>query len=237
MNLGVDAMNVFFSFDDVWRAMYQLNRHAYNSIFDNLFFAFLRFLHKKYGCKVDLYIVAEHSKFTIYEMTDRYRNEFQENSDWLHFGFHCVSLSNTRPNYEEFIEAFIKTKKSIIQFAGIDSLSKVIRIHGFYGNDEILDRIKSAGIEGLLCADDDRISYNLNEELNNKLIASGFLSHNGMNYYRTDVRIENMKNEDLDKYAELEKVIAFTHEWLFFRRGPFLCFKINRFMKKMQNIK
>lgn len=61
------------------------------SIFDVAFFAFLRNLHIGTGCVVSCYCFYKMDGFCLAECPDSYRQELENNSDWLKFGFHSYT--------------------------------------------------------------------------------------------------------------------------------------------------
>ena len=92
--------------------------------------------------------------------------------------------------------------------------SKTLRLHYYYANKNEVKFLKDKGIETLLSADDDRISYSLPFHYNQRLINRGSLKYDGMNYERTDVRVE--KDDLLLKlwtHRNDDELVVFTHEW------------------------
>ena len=47
-------------------------------------------------CKLSLCIFENSDTFDISQCTDKYKKEFEENSNWLKFGFHAL---NTNSDY------------------------------------------------------------------------------------------------------------------------------------------
>ncbi|HIW74918.1 MAG TPA: hypothetical protein H9684_11395 [Firmicutes bacterium] len=82
-----------FTVDDCIRAFEDLNRHKgeYASLFDNPFFAVFREAHRLYGSKthINTFYETDDGSFSLSGMTDRYREEFEANADWLSFSFHA----------------------------------------------------------------------------------------------------------------------------------------------------
>ena len=56
-------------------------------------------LHNKYGIVITFYVYYEdiESSFNLSKCTDKFKNEFSKNSDWMRFGFHTL---NSETNYK-----------------------------------------------------------------------------------------------------------------------------------------
>ena len=210
------------SVDDVIDVFEDLNSKKYESIFDNSLFSYLYDIHNLYGVKVVLYCFYENSdtNFNLAKMTDRYKEEFQENSSWLKIGFHSLNgqTDYAETTTDELIDDYSKVIEEIVRFAGEDSLSQVVRLQGFYGTNEGLSALNSIdnGVKCFLTADDNRISYELTTEEISMLNLNRLINVNGIYYLRTDLRIENIENLDdvLKKIESREdpNYIIFTHE-------------------------
>lgn len=70
--------------------------------------------------------------FTLASMTDRYRDEFEKNADWLKMSFHS-RLENVRPyehsGYEEVYADCKAVEDEILRFAGEKTLAKTTTVH------------------------------------------------------------------------------------------------------------
>ena len=98
------------------------------SIFDHFFPAKLRELHEKYQVKflLNLFKGDQNSGFTLNEFPDRYKNELEENQNWLRFSFHAAfdkthyfdtpgCITSTAA---EFKRDYFYVKNEVIRFAG-----------------------------------------------------------------------------------------------------------------------
>ena len=91
------------SSDDNIRFLMELNAGDYRSIFDHPYLAVYKKAHDRYGAQVHLnlfYAFDEtargcfskpHPYFDLSMMTDRYKEEFRANADWLKLAFHSRS--------------------------------------------------------------------------------------------------------------------------------------------------
>lgn len=218
--------NVFhLSFDDVIACLEDISINEYKSIFDNSFFAWLKSLHNQYGCVISLYVYYENDDFSLTQCTDNYLDEFRENGDWLRFGFHA---RNGAMSYNEnaIYYDYIKTICELERIVGSEQIDNVIRIHGFEGKkEEIADLVKAdqQPIIGLLTADDNRLSYYLDERRNSFIYCHDELEDEelGLKFASTDMRIEYISSIE-DKIEELQTdswnnqlgdLVIFSHEW------------------------
>ena len=88
-----------FYIDDVIFCFQDLARDRPKSIWDHFYFAAFREAHEKYGLKVqmnifyrgDFFYGMDSAKFTLKDMPDIWKGEFQAAKDWLRFGFHSYS--------------------------------------------------------------------------------------------------------------------------------------------------
>ena len=78
-----------------------LAREKPKHIMEHFYLAGLKKLHDKYGAKFILkcFYRNDHDdkKFTLSEMPDAYKEQFEENADWLHLAFHALSEFPDRP--------------------------------------------------------------------------------------------------------------------------------------------
>lgn len=223
---------IHFSIDDCQKILLNLFSHNYKSIFDVSFLSYLKKLHIKYGLKVTLYVVAKGNWGSINNYDDSYINEFIGNSDWLKFALHCTELSeNIEIAYQNYFH-YLEILKNIV---GKESLSDIARFHMFNCPREVIKNAGKNGINMLLCADDDRVSYGMSESERIKLFERNTIILNNLLYSKTAFRIENnfiKYKEIIDKYKDLKFISIFTHEWLFYGRNYFYGrFLMKRFVR------
>ncbi|MBE6650166.1 MAG: hypothetical protein E7613_02515 [Ruminococcaceae bacterium] len=129
----------FFFIDDVIWVMRDLTRERPKSLFDNAFMKMLKKGHDDYGMTVQLNLFYRtdffygNDEFTLAEMTDAYKAEFEENSNWLRLAFHAkqefpdypyvnATYDDVKANYETIVG-------EIKRFAGEKSVSPAICPH------------------------------------------------------------------------------------------------------------
>ena len=78
-----------------------LARERPSRLFEHFYLKGLKRLHERYGTKFILkcFYRNDHDPdhFTLDQMSDCYRGEFEDNADWLHFAFHAWSEFPDRP--------------------------------------------------------------------------------------------------------------------------------------------
>lgn len=208
------------SFDDVTEVLKELKdkEARYESIFECDFLQQLRELHDDYGAKFSLYVYEKDGNFNIADMPVKFRKEFRTHSDWLKFGFHAIQPEFDRNiKFADFQVSFCNVYGAICRFADSTSLSPVLRLHYYYGNDSIITFINNCReIQGLLCADDDRDSYDLNKN-ENHLLQQRFYLEKGLKYFKTDLRYEKAGcvRHRLTHLRNRDTLVLFTHEWAY----------------------
>ena len=77
-----------FTVDDNIRFFKEIMQSGYESIFEHPYLQVYKRLHDKFNAKVQLNLFFEDSEFELSEFTSAYKNEWEENSDWLKLSFH-----------------------------------------------------------------------------------------------------------------------------------------------------
>jgi len=177
----------------------------------------LRELHEKYNAKFSMFCFEEAEGYHIGNVTTRFREEFERNSDWLKFGYHGKSRQTRFQQgfpLEEFRRSYENVEQAIIAFAGKASICHTIRLHYFMCTAQQKLFLREKGVVALLASDDDRVSYDLSEE-ENKSLCRERLFEKKMFYYKTDMRLEHVEDiqTEIDMMQGLEHVVIFTHEY------------------------
>lgn len=220
---------IHISLDDFIIAFEDISKNNYDSIFENDTFSFLKMLNDKYGAIISCYTYYENDNknFNLSECTDRYAKEFEENSDWLKFGFHTYNggKNYAKTSAEEAKNDYNRIISELIRITGSEkSIDKVVRLQNFAGNEDSVQAMKDTdnGIIGVLGADDKRRSYYLNDEKNSYLYKYDYYEDDGVDFFKTDLRMELIENIDEalnelktneDLVDNKDILIIFTHEW------------------------
>jgi len=138
------------------------NKDVYKSIFENPYLAVYKKAHDLYGAKIHInlfYEFDDHARslfskdreyFNLSMMTDKFKDEFKANSDWLKLSFHAYSEFPDKPyefeTREKITSDCLKIVKEILRFAGEDSLSDTATIHWGEATKECVRGLRSLGI-------------------------------------------------------------------------------------------
>ncbi len=128
-----------FFIDDVIWVFRDLTRQRPASMWDNPFMAVLKRAHDEYGVKTQLNIFYRtdfwygDDEFTLSDMTDAYKAEFEASTDWLKLGFHSKQEFPDYPfinaDYSTVDNAFKRIYNEVCRFAGSGSFAKSVVPH------------------------------------------------------------------------------------------------------------
>lgn len=212
---------IHFSVDDTFGCFAWLNQNKIKEIFISSTFEYAKYIYERYGINTSFYCMYTDGKTTLDDMKLDWQAQFQKCQRWMKFGFHCyddksnyrkASIDKIKRDYSQTMNALVKIT------GGSDCLTDTLRLHYFAGNDTTIQYLKENGIKRLLCADDDRHSYNLSEKAENELKITGLYydEKTEIEYVLTDLRAENIKNvkEEIGKIKKLNRtnITIFTHE-------------------------
>ena len=165
--------------------------------------------------------------FTLADSTERFTKEFEENANWLKFGFHGYGFdeSGNDRTYESvdstelMLKDYMQITKELCRITSEKNLAQYLRLSSFKGSREGIGRLKKEGIKGFLCAETmERESYYLDEASKQKLYSDGKYNDRklGVKFLPTWLRMEKEESieEKLD-YLIVKKfpIVVFTHEW------------------------
>lgn len=142
-----------FTADDNIRFLKELTPEPKPSLFDHPYMAMYRELHARLGVKVQLNLFYEMPDFDLSQATDRHRQKFAANGDWLKLSFHS-RLEDVRPyehsNYEEVKAQCMAVHREILRFAGPEALGETTMVHYCCTTPEGLRAMKDCGMKDLL---------------------------------------------------------------------------------------
>ena len=134
----MEKLAYFFIDDTIW-VMRDLARQRPKSMFDNAFMKMLKRAHDDTGMTAQLNLFFRtdffygDDEFTLCEMPDIYKKEFEENSDWLKLAFHAKQEFPDYPyvnaTYDDVKNNYMAVVNEIIRFAGRKSLSEALCPH------------------------------------------------------------------------------------------------------------
>ncbi len=150
----------FFFIDDVIWCLRDIAREKPKSIFDNAFFGMLKKAHDDYGMTVQLnlfyrtdFFYGEEKEFTLSQMPDTYKNEFEEASSWLRFAFHAKQEFPDYPyvniSYETARQNYLEIANEVKRFAGEKSFSNGTVLHWGAMSKDGCKALKDCGLKFL----------------------------------------------------------------------------------------
>ena len=215
---------IHFSVDDTFGCFQWLHKNykTVKGIFDSSTFGLAKKIYEYYGVSTSFYCMYENGEGgSLGDFISEWQEQFQQCGEWMKFGFHCydgrsnystVPLERIEEDYSKVINALTRITGGGICF------TDTLRLHFFAGNTTTVKYLRKRGINRLLCADDNRGSYNLSENAEMELKKQGFYQDpdTGMDYQLTDFRVENIDDMKAAnrKIHELsgDTIVVFTHE-------------------------
>lgn len=151
-----------FSLDDnIWFLQNLTeNKDNYKSMFEDPYLALLKSIHDKHGSKFHVNIYYEtprHGGFNLTQMTDKYKDEWKANADWLRLSFHANADAPDRPyisaTYEQAYFEMDRVHKEILRFAGEEAFAKTVTtIHWGECTVEALKAFRDLGVKAFICS-------------------------------------------------------------------------------------
>ena len=150
--------------DNIWAfADLTKNADSYSSIFDNRYLNVYKQAHDQYGAKVRLNLFYEidnpcglelYGPFNLSMMTERYKEEFIANADWLHLAFHAKAELPNNPYSnaaaKQFREEYEMVIREIRRFAGDEVIERATTNHWGSGSKDIVRTERDLGIDALM---------------------------------------------------------------------------------------
>ncbi len=146
---------VFFIDDVIW-VFRDLTRQRPKSLWDNPYMGALKKAHDEFGVKTQLNLFYRTSffygddEFSLSDMTDAYKAEFEAASDWLRFGFHSKEEFPDYPfinaDYSTVDNVFKRIYSEVCRFAGAGSFAKSVVPHWIPISKEGLQALIDNGI-------------------------------------------------------------------------------------------
>ena len=169
---NIPGKRAAFYIDDVIFCFRDLARDRPKSIWDHFYFAAFREAHAKYGLKVqmnifyrnDFYYGAKGAEFTLKDMPDTWKAEFQAAKDWLRFGFHSYSEFPDYPwinaSYEDVKFTWDLLAGEVERFAGPGMFAKAVTPHWGPMSKEGCVALRDCGAKVIWCSAGKRYEYN-----------------------------------------------------------------------------
>lgn len=146
----------FFIDDAIW-FLRDLARQRPKSLFDNAFLKPLKEAHDRYGLKLQINLFYRTDfyygmdEFSLAEVPDSYKAEWQANKDWLRLGFHSLQEFPDYPwvnmGYDDVKRFFAMTKGQIDRFAGEGVFTTALVPHWCSMSKDGCRALKDCGIK------------------------------------------------------------------------------------------
>ena len=151
----------YFCDDAIW-VLRDITRQRPKSMFDHPFLGVLKECHDKYGLKLQINLFYRTDffygmdEFTLADVTDAYKKEFEANADWLKLGFHSLQEFPDYPwinvSYDDVKKLFDMIKGEITRFAGEGSFTTACVPHWCPMSKDGVRAMKDSGIKIMECS-------------------------------------------------------------------------------------
>ena len=158
----------FFIDDAIW-FLRDLARQRPKSLFDNAFLKPLKEAHDRFGLKLQINLFYRTDffygmdEFTLAEVPDAYKAEWQANKDWLRLGFHSLQEFPDYPwvniDYADVKKLFGMIKGEIDRFAGEGVFTTALVPHWCPMSKDGCRALKDCGIKLMECSVGPRYRY------------------------------------------------------------------------------
>ncbi len=165
----------FFFIDDVIWVFRDLARMKPASLFGTPFMSMLKENHDKYGLTVQLNIFYRtdffygDDEFTLADMPDTYKAEFEANSDWLRLAFHAKQEFPDYPyvnaTYQDVANNYNAVVNEIKRFAGEKSVANILVPHWLPVSREGCLALRDCGVTITGCSSGEREEYTGDESV------------------------------------------------------------------------
>lgn len=165
---------VYFYIDDTIWVLRDLTRMRPKSLFDTPLFKVLKTAHDKYGLKAQLNLFWRtdsfygNDDFCLADVTDAYKAEFEEASDWLKLAFHAKEEFPDYPHvnatYKDVFDLFKSIEKEVFRFAGEKSFTYGVCPHWLPVSEAGVKALYDCGVRIMDATEGDVEEYNGNPD-------------------------------------------------------------------------
>ena len=172
--VGISGKKSAMYIDDVIWVFRDLTRQRPKSMFDNPLLGGLKEAHERYGLKVQLncfyrtdffYGIDE---FSLADMTNAYKDEWQASKGWLRLGFHAYQEFPDYPfinsEYVDVATVFDRIHGAVKRFAGDGVFTYALVGHWLPISKDGCRALKDRGVKLIACTDGVRYAYDGDRE-------------------------------------------------------------------------
>jgi len=218
-----------FSIDDGIEALLEISDKKI-PLLEHPYFNFLYQLHKEYDVRISLYLFYKkliNGKWRTLKEVKNIRDQLlsEDKKPWIKFGPHALDFNN--PPYSQSpskqIQSFNLIYKEIDRFVGPDMHAKYVRLHRYSESFELLEYFKRKGVSALFSTDRATFAHRMPSKIKKRLDNHGLVSYKGMNFIRTQFRVEFFADNKLnssqiiklffDSLSKYGFIIFYTHEY------------------------
>ena len=166
---GLSGQKAAMYIDDVIWMFRDLTRQKPRSMFGHPLLGSLREAHERYGLKVQLNCFYRTDffygmdEFSLDDMTDAYKDEWQASKDWLRLGFHSYQEFPDYPfinsSYDDVAKAFDRVFGAVRRFAGEGVFTYALVGHWLPISKDGCRALKDRGVRLVACTDGARYAY------------------------------------------------------------------------------
>ena len=167
-------ISCFYTDDVIW-CLRDVALERPKSIFDNAFFKMIKRAHDDFGMTMQLNLFYRTDffygsrEFTLRDMPDCYKAEFEAASDWLKFAFHAKQEFPDYPyinaKYEDVMLDCADIFNEIRRFAGEASISHAVIPHWMPISREACQALADSGVRNLCVSSGDTEEYTGDESV------------------------------------------------------------------------
>ena len=168
---NIPGKRAAFYLDDVMFLFRDLVATHPKSCWDHPLLAAFKEAHEKYGLKAqfnifyrnDAYYGARGAEFTLKDMPDTWKADFQAAKDWFRFGFHAYSEFPDYPwinaSYDDVKFTWDAITREVERFAGPGMFARAVTPHWGPMSKEGCIALKDCGVKAIWCSSGNRYEY------------------------------------------------------------------------------
>ncbi len=217
-----------FTVDDNIIFCEELTKGSYNSLFEHPYLAFYKELHDKFDIKVQLNMFYRKGGYDLSMMTDKFKDEWKEASDWLKLSFHSIEEAKcfyTECTYDEMYTECKALHDEVIRFAGETSLAETTTVHYCQSSKNGLKAMRDLGIKGVLglfgTDASPRTSYGISLSDAAKIRSGEMITIDGITHHPLDIVLNKFSTVEILAFLKTvvgkrETVSIMIHEQYFY---------------------